>query len=229
MAPNDVVLLDSLVEKVASSYGPNLDLSERFELFTFDQILKDAELSYEEMEGGWVDSGDDGGIDGFFVLLDGKILTEEPDIKSIRRNAALDVVVVTSKHGDQFRQVPLNNLIGSLPELFDLRKESTSLLYPFVDSVIAARDLFRNTYISIAEKNPSLTIRVVYASRGDTSQVNPNVTARATQLKEQLEGLFSSVSVAVSFLGAAELLQMARRQKNVLASPRFRRKQHLSR
>jgi hypothetical protein len=56
MPKNDLVLLDSLIEKSKSQYGSHEE-SEYFELFCFDNILKDFEPSFEELENGWTDGG----------------------------------------------------------------------------------------------------------------------------------------------------------------------------
>jgi hypothetical protein len=75
MATNDVVLLDSLLEKARPQYAAP-DSGELFELFCFDHLLKDFDPSYEDLEDGWTDAGDDGGIDGFFIVLDDIILSD---------------------------------------------------------------------------------------------------------------------------------------------------------
>ena len=52
MARNDLVLLDSLLEKSRAQFGDAREESELFELFCFDQVLKDYDLSFEEIESG---------------------------------------------------------------------------------------------------------------------------------------------------------------------------------
>ncbi|MBZ5489948.1 MAG: hypothetical protein LAO76_03335 [Acidobacteriia bacterium] len=96
-------------------------------------------MSYEDLDNGWTDSGDDGGIDGFYLLLDGKVVTEDPEFGSIRRSPHLELAIITAKHGEQFKQVPINNLISSLPDVLDLRKEGAELTYPFADAIIIRR------------------------------------------------------------------------------------------
>jgi hypothetical protein len=56
MAKNDVVLLDSLIEKARAQFAVSDD-SELFELFSFDQLLKQHEPSIDEIESGWSDGG----------------------------------------------------------------------------------------------------------------------------------------------------------------------------
>ena len=72
MAKNDAILLDGIIQEQMSGRG--LDKGESFELFAFEQILKSFDLTQQEMEHGWVDGKDDGGIDGFYTFVNGSLV-----------------------------------------------------------------------------------------------------------------------------------------------------------
>jgi len=221
MARNDVVLVDSLVSKASSYLGPQREESEIFELFCFDHILKDYELSYEELESGWTDGPDDGGIDGFFLFVDGNLMTEIPADSASRRNPEIRVALFTVNRSDAFNQQPLNALSASVPELFDFTKAEADLQYPFCEEVVAQRELFRKLLISLADRRPKLLVSIYYCSRGDTSTLADNLTSRAAQLEQTVRGLFGNVESTVQFLGATELLELARRQRTYSLRLRF--------
>ena len=214
MARNDIVLLDSLVEKSISQLGEEKDASEIFELFSFDQLLKDYDPSFEELESGWTDGGNDGGIDGFFVFVDSRIATPEAHSYALRKFPEIDVHIFSVRRSAKFEQQPLDSLISSLAELFDLGIEEKRLKYPYNESVVEQRKLFSSLYISLADRQPILRIYVHYCSRGASSQVAPNLKSRADTLRSTLADLFSDVQVIVSFVGASELLGLARKQKD---------------
>lgn len=222
MAKNDIVLVDSLVSKARARLADHLDDSEVFELFCFEQLLKNYELTDEEVQSGWTDGTNDGGVDGFYVLVDGRLL--EPDdalAHSARQSPEIHVVLFTVKRTDSFQQEPLNTLHGSLLELFDLRKRDEDLTYPFSEDVRLQRDLFRQIFVGLADRRPHLRISIHYCSRGDTSTLADNLTTRAEQLGRLVKGLFSGVNVDVTFQGAAELLEIARRQPTYSLKLRF--------
>lgn len=219
MARNDVVLLDSLLEKSRAQYSVT-DTGELFELFCFDHLLKDYDPSYEDLEDGWTDAGDDGGIDGFFVVLDDIILTDTPDF-SVRRTPNIDLFLISAKHAANFRQAPVNALISSLPEILDLSKPSDELKYPFASDVLDQRDLFKELYVSLAERHPRLRVHVIYASRGDASRMPENITSRADVLKDELSHLFSDAEISFRFAGAGELLDLARKRRTHSLRLRF--------
>ena len=132
MARNDVVILDSLVEKARSRLGKATDDSELFELFTFDQVMKDYDLSYEELETGWTDGGDDGGLDGFYVLIDGRIATDDVIEYAARRHPKIDVIIFSVRRTDSFQLQPIDAVFSSLSELLDLTKNEQDLMYPIM-------------------------------------------------------------------------------------------------
>jgi hypothetical protein len=221
MAKNDLVLLDALLEKKLAEYSDVKTSGELFDLFVFENLLKDNDLSYEEIEQGWVDGGDDGGIDGLFVLLDGLHLTEVPNSNDVRKHPQIEVVIITCKHEATFRQVPLNNLLASIPELLDLSVSSDSFDSKYNDEVLDQRDLFCATYKELAARQPSLFFRYIYASRGDTALVAENIAGRARLIESKMFELFSNCSSSFLFLGASELLQMARKQRSSTLTLRF--------
>ena len=211
MGINDVVLLDSLVDKARERFGVS-DPSEIFELFCFEQLLKDYELSYEELEAGWTDGPEDGGVDGFYVFVDGRLATDESIEYAAKRDPELRVVIFTVRRSDSFQQEPLNALAASLAELFDLRKAESDLDYPFADAVLLQRAIFHRAFVALADKRPRLAIEVYYCCRGDSGTLAGNLTTRAAHLNTMIATLFSSATVIVQFKGSSELLEMARRQ-----------------
>ena len=76
MAKNDTLLLDGIIDDRIENKLPSSRRDEAFEYLAFEQILKDYDLSSDEIESGSVDGRNDGGIDGFFILVNGHILLD---------------------------------------------------------------------------------------------------------------------------------------------------------
>ena len=74
MATNDSIVLNSILEQKKIQIARDLPDDDFFELFTFEQVLKKYDLSYEELEHGKIGGGDDGGIDGLFIFINKKYL-----------------------------------------------------------------------------------------------------------------------------------------------------------
>lgn len=214
MAKNDLVLLDSLVSKASSQFTTAKDSAEVLELFAFDQVLKDFDPSCDDLEAGWTDGSHDGGIDGFFVHIDGRIATPDSPKYAALKSPTIELSIFTVKSADTFTQQPVDSLITSLGELLDLGKSESELSYPYNEEVISQRKLFSQIYIELADRQPNLTIRICYCSRGDSNKVASPIRGRAGALKSLLKELFSNADVAIDFIGASELLEMARCQKD---------------
>jgi hypothetical protein len=213
MAKNDVVLIDAIVDERLREVYPSNQGDEVFEFLAFEEVLKDFDLSREEIEAGWVDGRDDGGIDGFFVFVNGHLLQDVLTFAWPKRNAEVEVRILTCKHHETFQQAPINTLLASIPELFDLGRDTSELCNRYSAELLAARALLHTAYRRLSIARPVVTFRFVYVSRGDSSAVAPNIRARADQLVGTVKALFSQCTATFDFVGAAELVSLYRRIK----------------
>jgi hypothetical protein len=204
MAKNDVILLDGIIDQRLADGYPSSRRDEVFEFFAFEQTLKDFDLSLDELDSGWVDGRDDGGIDGLFIFVNGNLLLDIEEFYFPRRNAEIVVYVVTCKSHETFQQAPLNSLLASVQELFNLGLERNNLQGVYSDELLDARERLHQAYRRLSAANPSFTIRFSYVSRGDSNFVADNVRARAEQIVTLTKTLFSACTAQFEFLGSAE-------------------------
>lgn len=119
MAKNDLTLLDSILDEYISIGNPSTKSDEVFEFFSTEQVLKDYAFSKEELLQGSVDGRNDGGIDEFYIIVNGHLAESIPKDFWPRSNAELEVFIFTCKHDDSFKQAPITTMIPSLIQLFD--------------------------------------------------------------------------------------------------------------
>ncbi|HYI01287.1 AIPR family protein [Hyalangium sp.] len=211
MAKNDTVLLDGIIEQRILDALPSIRRDEVFEFLAFEQVLKNFDLSRDELESGWVDGRDDGGIDGFFILINGHLLRDPEVFTWPKRNVEIEVWILTCKHHDTFQQAPLNSMLASIPELLDLSLERAELRGAYSDEMLKAKALLHLAYRRLSTTHPTLSIHFAYVSRGDSSTVAENIRARANQLTATTQALFSSCTASFEFIGSAELIASYRR------------------
>lgn len=204
MAKNDTLLLDGIIDDLLQTTSGRQ--SEIFELFAFEQLLKNYDLSQDEIEFGWIDGRHDGGIDGFFIFINGQLLTDPETFPWPKNNADITVWVITCKHHETFKQATLDLLVASVNKLMDHSINSDSLKGAYSPELKIARNLFFHAYRKLAAALTKMSIHYVYASRGDTSQLGDSVIARADQLKDFTENLFSSCFVELDSLEQLSLL-----------------------
>ena len=160
---------------------------ELFELFSFEQLLKRYEPSIDELEGGWTDGGNDGGIDGLFVFVDERPATPNVADYARTKKPTIALHILSCRRAATFEQQPVDALISSVTELLDLQIDTRELDYPFNEHVVRQRDLFRQIFVSLADRQPLLEIRVTFCTRGDTSILAPNIRARTVVLLESTQ------------------------------------------
>ena len=66
-------ILEKFLEQKREEIDPGFDPSEFFNYFITQEILKDFELSYDEIQNGIVDGVGDGGIDAIYTLVNGEL------------------------------------------------------------------------------------------------------------------------------------------------------------
>jgi len=218
MARNDVVLLDALVDQRLSE---NTDRGEAFERFVLDQVLKSFDLTEDELLFGWTDGAHDGGIDAFYTFVNSNLITDIDTFVWPKSNAAIEVYLVTCKHHNTYKQASIDAWIPTLQEIFDLTKDDTQLSGQYSPELLQARKVFIETYRKLAITRPSLSFKLIYASRGDNSDIGTSTEARAIQSEQLLKDYFSAAEAKFEFLGATELIALHRQVKSFSLSLPF--------
>ena len=209
MTNNDRIILEQVLEQKRADVAPGLEPAEYFEIFTAEQVLKDYDLSYAEIQSGIVAGGGDGGIDGFHAFVNGELIQDDTDVSHLRRNIELEVVLSQAKTGAGFSEAAMDRFASAANELFDLSRPIASLTAVYNAELLEATERFRRTYESLAARFPNLTVTMYYATKG--SSVHPNVERKVSRIEGVVKAHFSAAKFSFHFLGARELLDLARR------------------
>jgi hypothetical protein len=209
MAKNDRIILDEILKQRQAEVDPNATPSEFFELFSAEQVLKDYDLSYDEIDSGLVGDGGDGGIDAIYVLVNGELVQEEPDYSHLKKNITLDLIMMQAKTSAGFQETPVERFLTASEDILDLSKAPTSLGTTYNESLVEAITCFRTVHNQLAAKFPTFRISYYYASKGD--KPDSNINKKVEKLKAAVHRHFPSAEFSFTILGASELLGLARR------------------
>ena len=212
MKDNDMFILDRLLDEYTTY--PDLPEDDQFELFAFERLLKDYDLSSEELQFGKVGGGSDGGIDGFFTFVNGELINEVPSAEDHRRVPKIEVYLIQATRSRSFRETKVNSVCATVSQLFDLSKDLTTLKSHYNEDVLDRTQIFRDSYLELLKHHPILKITYTFVSKGDTRRVSAQVYNRTKALSEQIENLFPGAEFQEQFLGARELIQASRRPAN---------------
>ncbi|MEW4565040.1 AIPR family protein [Bremerella sp. JC770] len=220
MAKNDRIILDQLIEDAAMTRSVPND-GEFFESFVLEQLLKDIDLSVDEIALGNVDGRDDGGIDAWYTVLDGELIVDGSDIPDRKSAGSISIHIFTCKHHDTFKQDAVVAIASSLRELLDLTTDESEMSDRYNEAVLSARETFQQVLLKTVKFNPRIEFQVSYVSRGDSSSVGESIEARSNVLVRDLNNLFSNCSTFFRYIGSAELLQACRKLKDFSAVLKF--------
>jgi hypothetical protein len=117
--------------------------------------------------------------------------------------------MIQSKTTSSFSEAAIDRLISATTDLFDLSRPLDELRAVYNPSLLEAVKRFRSTYQMLASRFPKLSLLYYYATKG--SQLHPNVERKIGRLRETVMHLFSSSEFKIEFLGARNLLDLARR------------------
>lgn len=210
MTANDLIILDRILEQKKAEDAPALGADRYFEIFTAREILKNYDLSYDEITTGIVGAGGDGGLDSIFVFVNGDLIQEDTDISSLPKNASIELIFLQSKTTAGFSEDAITKFKESTGDLLDLSKPLASLATVYNEQVLGVMQRFRAAYESLASRLPKLKISYFYATRG--TEIHPNVQRKVEGLEQKVRSLFSEVEFGFEFLTASKLLALVRRQ-----------------
>lgn len=214
MAKNDKILIDGIIDERIELRLPSNKRDEIFEYFSFEQILKDYDLSQDEIVSGSVDGALDGGIDGFFIFVNGHLLTDLDRFNWPKSGSVLEVWIITCKHHDTFKQSPLDNLAASLTELFDLSIDNSQLKGEYSETILDQRTNFKQAYRKVSPRLSEFKVRFCYASRGNYEEIGDSVWARANQIEQIANDYFGNCNSKFIFFGSTELIELHRKKPN---------------
>jgi AIPR protein len=231
MPDNAVVLLDALLADRAKA-GDSISTppaDEAFELFSFEQCLKDQDLSDDEIAAGQVGGGNDGGIDGLYTFLNGNLVEEDAEMldevfdpSSVRRESELHVVVIQAKQPASFGETPFDKLAAALRDLLDLAKSEDDLLELFSPTLVDRFEIFRKTWQKLATRHPRIRVTVFYATKGESTSINAKVHTKGDRLCDQIRSGIPKAEAQVFFKGARDLVELAGQEKSYTLQVSFR-------
>jgi hypothetical protein len=205
---NDRIILDQVLAQQHQARAPTLSASKYFELFVTEQVLKDYDLSADEIESGLIGDSGDGGIDSIYLLVNGELVREDFDPSQVKKDPAVELVLIQAKSSAGFAETPVERFITVSDDILDLAKPVKELKSVYNTSVLDAIERFRNTYTALAAKFPSFSITYVYGCKGESPAAS--VVHKGEKLQQAVLARFATSHVAQRFLGASELLALAR-------------------
>ena len=203
---NTQVILKDIIKREHDESGYANSENEFFEFFAASQILKDYELSDDEIEYGHCGAGNDGGCDSIYTFLNNSMLSDEQvqDL-SAPRDSILEFCIIQSKNTTSFKEDAIMKWKTVCSNLLNLGNSISDYAERYNSNVRDAFQLFRDSYTKLITSRIKLIISFYYVTISD--ELHPNVQSQADELKELINNMFPNATVKVDFIGANSLFE----------------------
>ena len=201
---NSQILIKECVAQSFRDSDEYDDEASFFEYFSSSQILKDYDLSDDEIENGIVGSSGDGGCDSIYIFLNKNL--ELPDqIDSIipSKESKVEMVIIQSKRETSFKESAIQKWKDVSNNLLSLSNSLSDFTTRYNDDVRESFGFFRDLYTKLLRSRVKLEFKYIYVSYAE--ELHPNVKQQAEELKGLVCKLFPNAKVNIEFVGAAEL------------------------
>ena len=189
MAKNDVTILNNILEKRNIS---DLSSDENFELFAFDQVLKDYNISDEELLNGKI--GGRYGI-GLFNFVNDDLVSEDTDISDIKKPIMTTFLILAKS---SYTEMYMNQVTKIITDIFDFKK-----INPDERS-------FRDIYLELFPR--STMINIVLVSREDT--ISSLIVQKIDGMKRLISEYIKDVNITSRLVGPGELVTLSYKEKS---------------
>jgi len=212
MSTNDQVLIEQIIQQEHKQTGSYEREDDFFEFYASNQVLKEYDLSYDEIESGLCGATLDGGLDAIYIFINGELVDEDTDLTDkYKKNPTLELVLIQSKNVRSFGEDAILKLSRLSCNLLDLQFKAVDFEKRYSDFVISKFELFRNVYFKVITRKPTLTINYFYVSKG--IDVHQNVTNQINDLKRAVSNILTEAEVNFKTVGASELLEIYRKKE----------------
>lgn len=221
LTTNNQKLLDECIRIELEENENFTNVNDFFEFFASSMVLKDCDLSDDEINNGITGHGNDGGIDGFFLFVNGELVTDDlVESINIPRGCTIELVLIQAKYVSSFGEDAIlkwkttsSNLLEMKP-LGQYRKRYT-------EKIIENFTLFGNIIKKSIRLQCKLQISYHYATLGLYSSIHPNVIAQKKELIKIVNGIYPSASVSVEFWDADTIMETYNRTPNTSVNLSF--------
>lgn len=214
----DQLVVASLFQDYCENEYPGDDPDEVFEKYAATQVLKPYELTADELAAGVVDGDRDGGVDSFFVFLNGSALSSDdpilepgdPTVKKLGSHPELEIFLIQSKNKERWEESAWEHLLSSLTKLLATNADDATLESLYRAEVVEQTGIVRRAMISLAPKFPKVTFKIRYVTRA----LEKNITDTLEEQCKLVEGLAGSLLttgalVSAEHIGVERLYRLA--------------------
>lgn len=203
---NQILLRECFKQEFEESSGYN-DINTYFEHFAASQVLKDFNLSDEEIDSGNSGGGNDGGCDNLYIFLNGELITaDQVEGLNATKGSYLDFFILQSKNTTSFGEDALMKWKTVSDNLLNMSNILDNFSDRYNETTIESFGLFRDVIAKLVRSQVKVRFFYYYITLG--TEIHHNVAMQANELKTLVKAYYPSSEVHVHFITADQLIDM---------------------
>ena len=209
--PHD--LLKAIVEAAQHQDYPDSRVDDYFEIFAAQQVLKscDFDLDSNEVESGVVGGSDDGGVDGFYLFANRRLIREDTDLNIFKgQQLNVEVIVVQAKNKNSFEESVPQKMMSFLEECLRLGAPEGNAKTLYSEGLRDAVERFRKLYEASLTMKPTLSISYFHVAH--SNYVHTKVRTRGDILVEKTKQHFPTAKCSYATVTGSQLITLYHRQ-----------------
>ncbi len=204
---NNQLLLKEYIKQEFEENGSYKDENSYFEFLAAQQLVKDYDLSDEEIENGLMGGGLDGGCDAIYIFSNGVLVNDDVfETLTIPKEMKLELVIIQAKNTTSFKEDAVMKWKTISENLLQFSNAIGGFTGRYNENVLRAFENFRLLHMKAIRSRVKLHFNYVYVTLA--SELHPNVVAQASELEKIIRRLFPSknVTVDVKFVNSDALM-----------------------
>lgn len=195
---------------------PELAEDDAFELYATHLVTQAEGVSPDSVRKSIIGGQDDGGIDGFMILLNRtefvdsgsvRLTTRKSSLSGLQKGLPLDIVVVQAKNSPKWDSEALPKLRDVLQLMMDEKTSIQKLReFPLNEDVVEVAQTLRKLQRKLVPLTPDVTFRVHYVCFAKINQIDAYRNTKRRLLEQWLKSkLPQRTKVVVEYVGAERI------------------------
>lgn len=204
---NNQLLLKECISQEFQESSLFSDENSYFEYFACSQVLKNFNLSDDELCSGILGGGNDGGCDGIYLFLNNYLITpDQIPTLSAPKGSMLNLVIIQAKNTTGFGEDAIMKWKTVTENLMDMSCDNNAFTGRYNDDVLDHFTMFRDAINRLIRSQIKIKIDFYYVTLATERHIN--VDRQANELCEKIHVMYPTATVSVTFVGANELMNL---------------------
>lgn len=200
----------NFIKTITTAYAKENDIkdeSNAFEKMTTDLILKNYNLSPDDLDDGNVDGRLDGGIDGFYIFVNDRYIKNDEDFEpeTIQKYPKIELYLIQNKFTNHFDETPILKLHNTTERLLDEQDE----LGGIAEHIKEKCNLFHAVWNQLLTKMPTVSLSLIYVANAGNKTHYPSVIRLAENKQKHLQERYqNSFKINIQLIDSLDIYKL---------------------